>query len=84
MFEEVDKGEKKFMTAPGQPQTYSHLINAQTLTEVCQVVRMISPCQFHVYVSIGTVESDLIIISKYLMWNQIDISLFIKTLQHKC
>ena len=36
------------MTGPRQPRTCSHLINAQTLTGVCQVVRMFSPCQFHV------------------------------------
>ena len=37
------------MTVPGQPQSYSHPINTQTLTGVCQAVRMFSPCQFHVY-----------------------------------
>ena len=42
------------------PQTCSHPINARMLTGVCQVVRMFSPCQFHVYVSIGTLESDLL------------------------
>ena len=40
------------MTGPGRPRTCSHPINAQTLTEVCQAVRMFSPCQFYVYVSI--------------------------------
>ena len=48
------------MTGPGQPRTCSYLFNAQTLTEVCQAVRMFSPCQFQVYISIGTLESDLL------------------------
>ena len=48
------------MTGPGQPRTCSHLINTRTLTGVCQVVRMFSPCQFQVYISIGTLESDLL------------------------
>ena len=48
------------MTGPGQPRTCSHLINARTLTGVCQVVTMFSPCQFQVYISIGTLESDLL------------------------
>ena len=48
------------MTGPGQPRICIHPINAQTLTGVCQVVRMFSPCQFHVYVSIGTLVSDLL------------------------
>ena len=52
--------EKKFMTGPGQPQTCTHLINAQMFTGVCQAVRMFSPCQCQVYVSIGTLESDFI------------------------
>ena len=40
------------MTRPGhgKPRTCSHLINASTITGVCQAVRMFSPCQFHVYV----------------------------------
>ena len=48
------------MTAPGQPRTCSHPINAHTLTGVCQAVRMFSLCQFHAYVSIGTLDSDLL------------------------
>ena len=48
------------MTGPEQPQTCGHPISARMLTGVCQVVRMFSPCQFHVYVSIGTLESDFI------------------------
>ena len=48
------------MTGPGQPRTCSHPINARTLTGVFQAVRMFTPCQFHVYVSIGTLESDLL------------------------
>ena len=37
------------MTGPRQPRTCSQLINARTLTGVCQAVRMFSPCQFHVH-----------------------------------
>ena len=48
------------MTGPGQSQACSHPINTQMLTGVCQTVRMFSPCQFQVYVSIGTLESDLV------------------------
>ena len=47
------------MTGPGRPRTCSHPINVQTLTGVCQVVRIFSSCQFQVYISIGTLESDL-------------------------
>ena len=45
------------MTA-GQPRTCSHLINTQTLTGVCQAVRMFSPWQFLVHVSIRTLKRD--------------------------
>ena len=45
------------MTEPGQPR---HPINAQMLAGICQVVRMFSVCQIHLYVSIGTLESDLL------------------------
>ena len=48
------------MTGTGQPRTCSHLINIQKLMRVCQVVGIFSLCQFHVYVSIGTLESDLL------------------------
>ena len=48
------------MIGPGKPRTCSHPINAGTLTEVCQAVRMFSPWQWHVYVSIETVGSDLL------------------------
>ena len=66
-----------------EPQC-SHPLTFEHLQErVCRAVRMFCPCQFHVYVFIGTLESDFFI-SKYPMWNQMDISLFIKTLQHKC
>ena len=41
------------MIGPGQPRTRFHPINTQTLAGVCQAVRMFSPCQFHVYVSMG-------------------------------
>ena len=37
------------MIGPRQPRTCNHPINARTLTGVCQVVRMFSPWQFHVY-----------------------------------
>ena len=46
------------MTEPWQPRTCSHLIYARTLIGVRQVVRTFSPCHFHVYVAIGTLESD--------------------------
>ena len=55
------------MVGTGQPRTCSHLINAQMLTGVCQVVRM-SSCEFQVYVFIGSLESDFLI-SKYPKWN---------------
>ena len=48
------------MIGSGKPRTCSYLINAQILTGLCQVVRMLSPYQFHVFVSIGTLESDLL------------------------
>ena len=38
----------------------SHLIYARMLTGVCQVVRIFSPCPFHVFVFIGTLESGLL------------------------
>ena len=50
------------MTGPGQPQTCSHPINARMLTRVCQAVRIFS-YYFHVFVSIGTLESDLLSLS---------------------
>ena len=34
------------MTGPGQPQTWSHPVNARMLTGVCWAVRMFSPYQF--------------------------------------
>ena len=48
------------MTGSGQSRTCSHPINARMLTGVCQAVRMFSPFQFHVYVFIGTLVSDLL------------------------
>ena len=75
------------MVGPGQPQTCSHPINAQMLTGVCQVVRMFSLCQcihVYVYVSIGTLESDLLSQNTPCGTKCMDISLFIKALQHKC
>ena len=56
------------MTGTGQHRTCSHPINAQMLTGVCQVIRMSSPCEFQVYVFIGSLESDFLI-SKYPKWN---------------
>ena len=50
--ENVFEKEKKSMTGPRQPRTCNHPINTQTLTGVCQAVRMFSPCQFHVYIYI--------------------------------
>ena len=51
------------MTGPGQPRTFGHPINARTLTGVCQAVRIFSSYYFHVFVSIGTLESDLLSLS---------------------
>ena len=51
------------MTGPEQPQTCSHPINAQMLTGVCQAVRIFSSYYFRVFVSIGTLESDLLSLS---------------------
>ena len=48
------------MTEPWWLRTCSRPINARTLTGVCQAVRMFSPCQVHVYVSTGTLESDVL------------------------
>ena len=62
------------MTGSGQPRTCSHPIKAQTLTGVCQVVRISFPCLFQVFVSIGSIESDFIF-SKCPKWNQEDIIL---------
>ena len=45
------------MTGPGQPQTCSHPINTWTLTGVRQAVKMF--CQFQLYVSIETLDSDI-------------------------
>ena len=47
------------MTGPRWPRTCSHPIYARTLTGVYQVVRMFSPCYFHVIISIGILESKL-------------------------
>ena len=45
------------------PQTCSHPIYARTLTGVYQVVRMFSPCYFHVIISIGILESNSLSLS---------------------
>ena len=51
------------MTGPRYPRTCSHLIYARTLTGVYQVVRMFSPCYFHVIISIGILESNSLSLS---------------------
>ena len=51
------------MTGPGQPRTCSHLINARMFTGVCQAVRIFSSYYFHVFVTIETLESDLLSLS---------------------
>ena len=65
------------MTGPRQPRTCSHPINARTLTGVCQTVLSISCICIQ-----GILESDLL--SQSTPVNQMDISLFINALQHKC
>ena len=50
--------EKKIHDAPRQPRTCSHPIYAQTLTGVCQVIRIFSPCVFHAFISTGTLDSN--------------------------
>ena len=59
MFEKLEKEEK----IHGQPRICSHQINARTLTGVCRAVRIFSSYYFHVFVSIGTLESDLLSLS---------------------
>ena len=56
-------GSEKSMTGPGRPWTCSHLINTRMLTGVCQTVRIFSSYYFHVFVPIGTLESDLLSLS---------------------
>ena len=51
------------MTGPRWPRTCSHPIYARTLTGVYQVVRMFSPCYFHVIISIGILESNSLSLS---------------------
>ena len=46
-----------------QPRTYSHLIYTQMFTGVCQTIRMFSLCFFHVLVSTGILDSDLLSLS---------------------
>ena len=72
------------MTGTGQPRTCSHPNNTRMLTRVFQAVRMFSPCQFHVYVSIGTLESDLLSQSTPCGTKWILVYLLIKALQHMC
>jgi len=67
MFEKLQTGEK-IQDAQRQPRTCSHPIYAQTLTGVCQAIRIFSPYFFHVFISTGTLESDLIYWSIFL-WN---------------
>ena len=51
------------MTGPRWPRTCSHPIYARTLTGAYQVVRMFSPCYFHVIISIGILESNSLSLS---------------------
>ena len=51
------------MTGPRWPRTCSHPIYARMLTGVYQVVRMFSPCYFHVIISIGILESNSLSLS---------------------
>ena len=51
------------MTGPREPRTCSHPIYARTLTGVYQVVRMFSPCYFHVIISVGILESNSLSLS---------------------
>ena len=51
------------MTGSRQPRTCSHPIYARMLTGVYQVVRMFSPCYFHVIISIGILESSSLSLS---------------------
>jgi len=46
------------MTGPRQPRTCSHLIYAQMLTGVHQMVRYFLLAIFHVSIPMGTLESD--------------------------
>ena len=50
---------QKIHDAPKQPRTYSHPIYVRTLTGVYQVIRMFSPCFFHVFLSMGTLVCTL-------------------------
>ena len=51
------------MTRPRQPQICSHPIYAQMLTGVHQAVRYFLLAIFHVFISIGTLESDSLSLS---------------------
>ena len=64
------------MTGPRWPRTCSHPIYARTLTGVYQVVRMFSPCYFHVIISIGILESNSLSLSTP-SGTKMDTSLFI-------
>ena len=44
---------RKIHDAPRQPRTCSHPIYTRTLQGVCQVIRIFSPCFFHVFTLIG-------------------------------
>ena len=72
------------MTGPRWPQTCSHLIYARTLTGVYQVVRMFSPCYFHVIISIGILESNSLSLSTPSRTKWTLVYLFNNALQHKC
>ena len=73
------------MTGPRWPRTCNHPIYAQTLTGVYQVVRMFSPCYFHVIISIGILESNSSSLStpsriKWTLVYLLMLSLFINTI----
>ena len=51
------------MTGPRWPRICSHPIYARMLTVVYQVVRMFSPCYFHVIISIGILGSNSLSLS---------------------
>jgi len=56
MFGKLQTGERN----PWCTRTASNPIYAWTLTGVCQAIRVFSPCFFHVFISTGTLESDLL------------------------
>jgi len=74
MFEKLQAG-VKIHDAPRQPRTCSHPIYAQTLTGVCQAIRMIILIMHYCVTSSETKHSNcfvfkLLICSKYTICNQ--------------